>query len=64
MLFRRALEGREKALGLNNPDTLNTVYNLGIVLSKQGHLEEAKVLFLRAFEGYETALGSNHPQTQ
>ena len=64
MLYRRALEGREKALGLNHPDTLASVNNLGALLYKQGHLEEAKVLFLRAFEGYEKAFGSNHPHTQ
>ena len=64
VLYRRALEGRETAIGLNHPDTLNTVGNLGNLLYEQGHLEETKVFFLRAFEGFEKALGSNHPHTQ
>jgi len=33
---RRALEGREKALGKENSDTLTSVNNLALVLQDQG----------------------------
>ena len=62
-LFRRAVEGREKALGAEHPDTLNSVNNLGILLSDKGDYDGAEVLFRRALEGYEKALGAEHPVT-
>jgi Tfp pilus assembly protein PilF len=42
-MFRRALEGKEKALG--------TVNNLGLLYAGQGKLDEAKEMFRRALEG-------------
>jgi hypothetical protein len=35
---RRALEGREKALGKEHPDTLTSISNLASVLQDQGKL--------------------------
>ena len=63
VLFRRALEGYERVLGVDHPDTLNSVNNLGGLLMKQGKLEEAEVLFRRALEGCKRVLGSDHPYT-
>jgi tetratricopeptide (TPR) repeat protein len=62
-LYRRALEGEEKALGPDHPDTLETVNNLGDLLREKGDSEGAEELFRRALEGQEKALGSDHPDT-
>ena len=63
LLYRRALEGREKALGAEHPDTLTSVSNLGLLLDDKGQYEEAEELSRRALEGREKALGSEHPGT-
>ena len=62
-LYRRALEGREKALGAEHPDTLMSVNNLGGLLSDKGDYEGAEALYRRALEGNEKALGAEHPDT-
>jgi tetratricopeptide (TPR) repeat protein len=48
---RRALEGREKVLGVEHPDTLNSVSNLALVLQNQGKYEAAEEMNRRALEG-------------
>ncbi|EGY18632.1 pfs protein [Verticillium dahliae VdLs.17] len=63
-MYRRALAGREKALGPNHTDTLRTVNNLGILYANQGKLAEAEEMFQRALAGYENALGPDHPTTK
>ncbi|PVH91488.1 hypothetical protein DM02DRAFT_620498, partial [Periconia macrospinosa] len=60
---RRALEGREKALGKEHPSTLTSVSNLALVLRYQGKYEAAEAMNRRALEGYEKALGKEHPDT-
>ncbi|KAI9877032.1 MAG: hypothetical protein M1830_005006 [Pleopsidium flavum] len=60
---RRALEERNKALGLEHPDTLISVSNLAFVLQKQGKYEEAEKMNRRALEGMNKALGPEHPDT-
>ena len=62
-LFRRALEGREKALGEDHPDTLRSVNNLGNLLMQKGDYEAAEALYRRALEGREKALGADHLDT-
>jgi len=63
MLNRRALEGREKELGKQHPDTLTSVSNLAYLLHKQRRYDEASQLYQRACDGYEEKLGSEHPTT-
>ena len=60
---RRALEGREKALGKEHPNTLTSVSNLASVLRYQGKYEEVEEMNRRALEGKEKALGKEHPNT-
>ncbi|KAH8671817.1 TPR domain protein [Tricladium varicosporioides] len=60
---RRALEGREKALGEDHPDTLTSVSNLALVLQDQGKYEQAEELSRRALGGWEKALGEDHSNT-
>jgi tetratricopeptide (TPR) repeat protein len=52
-LNRRALEGWEKELGEDHPNTLISVNNLASVLQDQGRYEEAETLNRRALEGRE-----------
>jgi hypothetical protein len=41
-MHQRALEGREKVLGVEHPHTLTSVGNLGSVLESQGKYNEAE----------------------
>ena len=63
-MYRRALDGREKAWGLDHTSTLDTVNNLGNLYADQGKLVEAEEIYRRALDGYINARGSNHPSTQ
>ena len=60
---RRALEGKEKALGKEHPSTLMSVSNLASVLKDQRKYEQAEDMNRRALEGREKALGKEHPDT-
>ena len=62
-LHRRALAGKEKALGTEHPDTLRSVNNLGVLLSHKGDYEGAEALCRRALAGKEKAFGTEHPDT-
>ncbi|KAJ6011039.1 hypothetical protein N7451_002451 [Penicillium sp. IBT 35674x] len=64
-MYRRALLGKEKALGPNEPSTLNTVNNLGLLFRDQGRLEEAEGMYRRALAGSEKnpTLGLDHTST-
>ncbi len=57
-MYQRAVEGYEKALGLEHISTLSTVSNLGLLFQVQGKLEDAAAMYQRALEGYEKALGA------
>ncbi|KAK3613285.1 hypothetical protein LTR22_028216, partial [Elasticomyces elasticus] len=60
---RRALKGREKALGPEHPDTLTSVSDLPLVLQSQGKYEAAEEMNWRALKGREKTLGPEHPST-
>ncbi len=62
-MYRRALEGYEKAWGPEHTSTLNTVNNLGILFKNQGKMQEAEAMYRRALEGYEKAWGPEHTST-
>ncbi|OBT60492.1 hypothetical protein VE03_10079 [Pseudogymnoascus sp. 23342-1-I1] len=59
----RALEGSEKVLGAEHPNTLTSVSNVGLMLSRQGKYEEAEAMQRRALEGSGKVLGVEHPDT-
>jgi tetratricopeptide (TPR) repeat protein len=48
-------------LGVEHPNTLTSVDNLGLVLYSQGKYEEAEAMHRRALIGYEKVLGPDHP---
>ena len=62
-LFRRALEARERVLGPEHPDTLNSVNNLASLLLRKGDYAGADPLVRRALEARERVLGPEHPDT-
>ena len=63
MVHRRGLAGRERVSGVDHPETLTSVNNLGSLLQAQGKLEEAEVLKRRALKATEHILGVDHPET-
>ena len=47
-IYRRALQGKEKAWGPEHTSTLDTVNNLGNLYRNQGKLDEAEKMYQRA----------------
>ena len=62
-MHRRALKGKEKVLGIEHPNTLNTVNNLAMIFQDQGKYEAAEKMHRRALKGSEKVLGIEHPST-
>ncbi|SLM38624.1 Tetratricopeptide-like helical domain [Lasallia pustulata] len=62
-MYRRALEGYEKAWGPEHTSTLDTVNNLGNLYANQGKMAEAEAMYRRALEGKEKAWGPEHTST-
>jgi tetratricopeptide (TPR) repeat protein len=58
-----ALQAREETFGVEHPDTLSSISQLGQVLKMQGKHEEAEAMQRQALGGYEKALGLEHPDT-
>jgi len=61
--MRRALDGCEKVLGKEHPDTLSSVHCLAQVLESQGNYKGAKEMIQRALDRYEKVLGKEYPYT-
>jgi serine/threonine protein kinase/tetratricopeptide (TPR) repeat protein len=61
--LERALELRRNVLGMENPQTLETATNVGIVLSEQGKYAEAEALDSKTVEIQRRVLGPEHPDT-
>jgi tetratricopeptide (TPR) repeat protein len=59
-MYQRALQGFEKAWGLEHTSTLDTVNNLGILYADLGRLDEAEKMYQRALQGYEKRFGYEH----
>ena len=62
-LYQRALDGYEKTLGNDHPNTLNTVNHIAGVYDSQGEYPKALQWYQRALDGYEKTLGNDHPDT-
>jgi hypothetical protein len=60
---RRALDGKEKVLGKEHPNTLMSVYCLAYLLHKRKRYDAASELYRRASRGYRITLGQSHPTT-
>ncbi len=57
------LTEQEAALGVDHPETLAIVSEIGVLLLKQGKLKEAEPFVCRALEGWERTLGRDHRNT-
>jgi len=62
-IYQRAVEGREKVLGKEHTQTLNSVNWLGNALYNQGKYEAAEEMYRRAIDGREKVLGKEHTRT-
>jgi tetratricopeptide (TPR) repeat protein len=62
-MYIRALDGYEKAWGLDHISTLVTVNNLGILYADINKYKEAEEMYMRALDGKEKALGLDHTST-
>jgi tetratricopeptide (TPR) repeat protein len=62
-LFDEALKGRQRELGDDHPDTLETQNDLAVVYKEQGNYDKAEQLLLKAVEGRRLKLGDTHPRT-
>jgi tetratricopeptide (TPR) repeat protein len=60
---RATITGRVEALGVEHPDTLTGLSNLGLVLQRQGKYKEAEAMHQRALEAREEVLGGEHLNT-
>ena len=60
-LTQRAVELRQQALGATHPDVAESMNNLGVMHSDQGHSVEALTLHQQALSIWEQALGPEDP---
>jgi CHAT domain-containing protein/Tfp pilus assembly protein PilF len=60
-LYVRALDIREKALGLMHPLVAGSLNNLALLYQDQGAYPKAEPLYVRALDIHEKALGPMHP---
>ena len=62
--YFKALVIREKALGVEHPDTAASYNRIGVIYAKQGDYEKALEYFQKSLAIYEKVLGSEHPSTR
>ena len=60
---RSAVDARRTALGPQDPETLESINNLALLLQSQGKLEEAEPLYRDALAGYKARFGEEDPRT-
>jgi hypothetical protein len=60
-LYLRALDIKEKLLGMEHPEVALTLNNLAVYYRAVGRSAEARVLLERALSIFQKALGSSHP---
>lgn len=58
-----ALDGLEKTVGGEHPETLEAIDNMGSLLAKNGELDKALDWYQRALDGREKTLGPEHAST-
>jgi hypothetical protein len=67
-MYQRALQGYEKAIGLDNIITyvpaLNTTLNLGLLFECQADLAKVRTMFSKALRGYEQVFGPKHAKSE
>jgi tetratricopeptide (TPR) repeat protein len=61
--FDEALKGRQRELGDDHPDTLESKNDLAVLYKEQERYNDAEKLMLEATEGRRLKLGDEHPHT-
>jgi len=61
--YRSVLEGRERVLGGNHRDTLDSLHELGRTIARAGRHSEALVIFEDLVPARRLTLGIDHPRT-
>ncbi|KAK6356806.1 hypothetical protein TWF718_001147 [Orbilia javanica] len=61
--YQRAIAGREKILGVNDPSVFHILNNMALVFFRQGKYDKALQWFQRALISKEKTLGKHHPST-
>ena len=66
-MYQRALQGYEKAVGVDNvttyPPALNTIENLGSLFERQGDIAKARTMYSKAFIRNKIVFGPDHPRS-
>jgi tetratricopeptide (TPR) repeat protein len=62
-LLQQVIRIKEEVLGKTHPDTLATMSNLALVLSRQGKYADAEAMNRQTLEILEEVLGKMHPST-
>ncbi len=63
MVYERVLEGRERLLGSEHPDTLRCATELALVLYDMGEHHHARKLQQDVVQAHDRHLGNDHPLT-
>ena len=63
MMAWKSLHLREKLLGKMHTQTLHSLNHLGVMLWRQGKIEEAEQISRQALDGFEEMLGKEHLST-
>jgi ABC-type cobalamin/Fe3+-siderophores transport system ATPase subunit len=61
--YRQLLDQQRSILGVDNPDTLETMHNLANMYLAQGNYGEAEKLFRETLQVEQRVLGPEHPDT-
>ena len=63
LLFRKVLALRKRISGVNDPETISVLLDLGAALDGEGKLEQAEPFLLAAADTGRRVLGTNHKTT-
>ncbi len=62
-LLQRSLDIRRRVLGPDNPDTLESLQDIGETLAQDGHPREAEQVFRQVLDARRRVLGADSPKT-
>jgi tetratricopeptide (TPR) repeat protein/tRNA A-37 threonylcarbamoyl transferase component Bud32 len=62
-MFRDSLEKQRAAFGDDDPDTVDSLSNLAVVIGRQGRIDEALPLLKEVYSREERVSGETHPDT-
>lgn len=63
VIMENVLERRRTIFGSDDPDTLDSIYQLAVLLARSGKKAAAVSMASQAYQGRKTVLGKGHPDT-